>query len=186
MSGRARRVPRWLKVKRAREAERKALTRAEREQIRRRTPAVLWIVVLAAAAAALGWSCYASRAHAAALPAWTLTGHAPLYKSLGCCCADSSRPARAGAVVLYHVGQQGPTWRQYGRVAIFDPVLWARVVAEGAPVQEQSIGVTDGQAFAFEVAPDTLSRFVLVRWPVWGASGPWMESRCWSRLVVRP
>lgn len=66
MSRRVRKVPRWLRLKRAREAERRALTRAERERARSSARALAWILLLGLAFAALGWTCYARKAHAAA------------------------------------------------------------------------------------------------------------------------
>lgn len=82
---RARRTPRWLRVKRARDVERRALTYAERERARRSGTVLLWIVVLAFAAAVLGWTCYASGAHAAArVPlTWTAPAGARTYEAIG-------------------------------------------------------------------------------------------------------
>ena len=111
-------------------------------------------------------------------------GYAPLWKADGSgCCADSTRPSRVGAVVLYAVGQQAKAWRT-GCAAI--PGCMDSVRVQAAPVQEQSQGVSAGQRFAFTVPVDSLSRFVLSHWPLGGdPKGPWGTSWCWGR-VVRP
>lgn len=114
---------------------------------------------------------------------FVVSGTAPEFKSDGCCCADSTRPSRVGAVVLYAVGQRAPAWRP-GCWAI--PGCMDSVRVQAAPVQEQSVGVVGGQRFSFVVPVDSLSRFVLSRWPLGGdPNGPWGTSVCWGR-VVRP
>jgi len=119
----------------------------------------------------------------ALLMAATITGTAPAWKSDGCCCADTTRPSRVGAVVLYHVGQRAPAWRP-GCWAI--PGCMDSVRVQAAPVQEQSQGVTAGQRFAFTVPVDSLSRFVLSRWQETDdPRSAWRESRCWGK-VLRP
>ena len=117
--------------------------------------------------------------HAIALAA-TITGTAPAWKADGCCCADTTRPSRVGAVVLYAVGQRAPAWRP-GCWAI--PGCMDSVRVQAAPVQEQSVGVVGGQRFAFTVPVDSLSRFVLSRWQVGGPGSVWMEGRCWGWIV---
>ena len=113
----------------------------------------------------------------------TITGTAPAWKADGCCCADTSKASRVGAVVLYSVGQRAPAWRP-GCWAI--PGCMDSVRVQAALVQEQSVGVVGGQRFAFVVPVDTLSRFCLSRWPMGGDPlGPWGESRCWGKVVAR-
>lgn len=113
----------------------------------------------------------------------TITGTAPAWKSDGCCCADTTRPSRVGAVVLYAVGQQAKAWRPGCER---NAACWDSVRVQAAPVQEQSVGVVGGQRFSFVVPVDTLSRFVLSRWPMSDdPKGPWGEGRCWGK-VVRP
>ena len=79
----------------------------------------------------------------------TISGHAPMHKQGGSCgTADTTRAARCTAVALYQIGHRHPLYRRGDE---FDAALWARDVAYGAPIQVASVGVVDGQAFAFTV-----------------------------------
>ncbi len=84
MTRRKRRVPRWLRVKLAREASRRALTRAERERSRRQRGLVVWLAVMLFAVVVLGLTCHAREARAAArVPvAWTAPAGARSYEAI--------------------------------------------------------------------------------------------------------
>ena len=84
MTLRKRRVPRWLRVKRAREAERRASTYAERERSRQQAGLLLWIGVVVFSVAVIGLTCQARRAHAAArVPiTWTAPVGARSYEAI--------------------------------------------------------------------------------------------------------
>lgn len=84
MTRRKRRVPRWLRVKLAREASRRALTRAERERTRRQRALLFWLVVVLFSVALIGLTCQARESRAAArVPVtWTAPAGARVYEAI--------------------------------------------------------------------------------------------------------